>query len=509
MTRDLPVSPAGYEAEGVVSPDCICTTKGGPEGCGLCNETGGRGSPIPDADGWTPHDGGPNPAGALRIDVWFKGQPDPALTRYEPANGWTSEQWSRIAKWRPSGFRPDRLVSAEPDRAEGEGLRDELDDWIVRGIQAADRTVTGIGPIKASTPEDIAAGRVAAYQVGFQNGVKSTLTDACYIMARHPSPPTPACEGKGVTIPRWTAELAQQVITAFAPDERNVLDALQAALSSSPSQEQAGAVARPLDAKCACFRDTGLQASTYHDADDTERCDFCGGVVLSHTGGMVAPVEVAWLKRLIEEQADNYACGTQDRRFLRDDDNHETPEREMLRLNLEQFAKRLAARVSHPQQQGAVEVARKALEGIRAWINREVPAGTQSATYWVQQIDAVLLPAGAAAMTVIDPDQWSACSPTWLQEHPNACGAAPRVWCESEHNHYHPKNWPTQKADPLAMLERWGENWIAGKGQLTDAEPPCGVQLMVGENVVAEGEGETFLAAVKAALSTSAKEAGQ
>ena len=44
------------------------------------------------------------------------------------------------------------------------------------------------------------------------------------------------------------------------------------------------------------------------------------------------------LATLIENQLDNYACGTQDRRFLRTDSGHETQERELLRLNLEQFA---------------------------------------------------------------------------------------------------------------------------------------------------------------------------
>lgn len=48
------------------------------------------------------------------------------------------------------------------------------------------------------------------------------------------------------------------------------------------------------------------------------------------------------LRDLIEEQCDNMACGTQMREFLRGDDGSEPHLREMLRLNLEQFANALA-----------------------------------------------------------------------------------------------------------------------------------------------------------------------
>lgn len=71
----------------------------------------------PDDDGWIVHDGSKNnPAVALRIDVWFRGQPDPALTRNEPANGWADFQWERIAKWRPTAFR---LAPTAPVEASG------------------------------------------------------------------------------------------------------------------------------------------------------------------------------------------------------------------------------------------------------------------------------------------------------------------------------------------------------------------------------------------------------
>ena len=45
--------------------------------------------------------------------------------------------------------------------------------------------------------------------------------------------------------------------------------------------------------------------------------------------------------QLIERQCDDMATGTQMREFLRDDDGSEPQLRELLRLNLEQFARRL------------------------------------------------------------------------------------------------------------------------------------------------------------------------
>jgi hypothetical protein len=47
------------------------------------------------------------------------------------------------------------------------------------------------------------------------------------------------------------------------------------------------------------------------------------------------------IKDLIEKQCDDMATGTQMKEFLRDDDGSEPLLREMLRLNLEQFTRRL------------------------------------------------------------------------------------------------------------------------------------------------------------------------
>ena len=43
------------------------------------------------------------------------------------------------------------------------------------------------------------------------------------------------------------------------------------------------------------------------------------------------------LAEAIEHQLDNYACGKQDATLLREDSGHENQERELLRLNFEQF----------------------------------------------------------------------------------------------------------------------------------------------------------------------------
>ena len=45
-----------------------------------------------------------------------------------------------------------------------------------------------------------------------------------------------------------------------------------------------------------------------------------------------------WAER-IERQCDNFATGTQDRQFLRDDEDNEPLYRELLRLNFEQFVR--------------------------------------------------------------------------------------------------------------------------------------------------------------------------
>ncbi len=57
-----------------------------------------------------------------------------------------------------------------------------------------------------------------------------------------------------------------------------------------------------------------------------------------------------WVSDLVERQLDDYATGTQDRRFLRDYDGQETCERQLLRLNFEQFARRLLAKLESAER---------------------------------------------------------------------------------------------------------------------------------------------------------------
>jgi hypothetical protein len=96
----------------------------------------------------------------------------------------------------------NRRAPAEPsvptEQADGGvvGLEDALDAWIVDGLKAADRRLSTIGPINACTPEDVSTGRVEAYQAGYQNGVKATLTDACYVIKHATPPATPIAGGE-------------------------------------------------------------------------------------------------------------------------------------------------------------------------------------------------------------------------------------------------------------------------------------------------------------------------
>ena len=56
-------------------------------------------------------------------------------------------------------------------------------------------------------------------------------------------------------------------------------------------------------------------------------------------GLVLVPKNVeSWAER-IERQCNNFATGSQDRQFLRDDEDGEPLYRELLRLNLEQFVR--------------------------------------------------------------------------------------------------------------------------------------------------------------------------
>ncbi|MDE4632830.1 hypothetical protein PXW64_00705 [Klebsiella pneumoniae] len=61
-------------------------------------------------------------------------------------------------------------------------------------------------------------------------------------------------------------------------------------------------------------------------------------------------------------------------------------------------------------------------------------------------------------LTVIDPGEWVPCSPEYLEEHPHACGKSPRVWSETDKNHYHPKNWTDKQPAPVVPEEATPES---------------------------------------------------
>lgn len=80
-----------------------------------------------------------------------------------------------------------RAVLALSLRQQEEAVPVGLHQWIAEGIKDADRKLGEI-VYSASTYADQLEGRIAAYQGGFQQGVKSTLTDAAFVVARSPVP---------------------------------------------------------------------------------------------------------------------------------------------------------------------------------------------------------------------------------------------------------------------------------------------------------------------------------
>jgi hypothetical protein len=60
----------------------------------------------------------------------------------------------------------------------------ELDEYVGDGIKIADRKIAEIGLVRAGTAEDVAEGRVAAYQRGYQEGRKSVFLDLSAMIAR-------------------------------------------------------------------------------------------------------------------------------------------------------------------------------------------------------------------------------------------------------------------------------------------------------------------------------------
>jgi len=100
----------------------------------------------------------------------------PTMYPPHPADEETSRQWSKQILAALSPEAPAREGVAE--------LSDALDLWIVDGLKKAERRIMEIKPsgCDGMSSDDVESGRVSAYQLGFQNGVKSTLTDASFVI---------------------------------------------------------------------------------------------------------------------------------------------------------------------------------------------------------------------------------------------------------------------------------------------------------------------------------------
>ena len=83
-------------------------------------------------------------------------------------------------------------LSPEAPARVGVALSDALDLWIVDGLKKADRRIMEIKPsgCDGMSSEDVESGRVSAYQLGFQNGVRSTLTDASFVIMNAAAEPS-------------------------------------------------------------------------------------------------------------------------------------------------------------------------------------------------------------------------------------------------------------------------------------------------------------------------------
>lgn len=75
---------------------------------------------------------------------------------------------------------------------------------------------------------------------------------------------------------------------------------------------------------------------------------------------------------------------------------------------------------------------------------------------------------GVKAMTVIDPDAWEPCSPSYL-ERGGSCNS-PRVWNEVDKNHWHPKLSPAQEIADKPAAVSVGDVEL-GKGSLRGKVP--------------------------------------
>jgi len=88
-------------------------------------------------------------------------------TGYDGPDAWKADaimEWNRRATPQPAGV-PHDVVRA-------------LEEWAAQNVTRSESIIAGIGPVSANTPEDAEAGRIPAYQLGYQVGYRNAVTDA-------------------------------------------------------------------------------------------------------------------------------------------------------------------------------------------------------------------------------------------------------------------------------------------------------------------------------------------
>ncbi|QXV73549.1 hypothetical protein [Rhizobium phage RHph_X2_30] len=106
------------------------------------------------------------------------------------------DAWRQVIRW--AGGDPDKLIGPSHDELIANAPTPAaaqpitvvaLDEYVGNGIKIADRKIANLGHVRADTAEDVAEGRVAAYQRGYQEGCKSIFLDLSAMIARAPSVP--------------------------------------------------------------------------------------------------------------------------------------------------------------------------------------------------------------------------------------------------------------------------------------------------------------------------------
>lgn len=151
-----------------------------------------------------------------------------------------------------TGWRDHAIEAAKLSGGAGEPV--DLDTFICEGIKDADRKRRAIGEVRAGTPEDEAAGRIAAYQAGYQNGRTSTYQDLAYVKLATPPVEPAVVPAADIFDPReiaiaehvracgFPASVAQEIRDGtYVPDLSELeagARAMQSAMLAVPADDQ-------------------------------------------------------------------------------------------------------------------------------------------------------------------------------------------------------------------------------------------------------------------------------